>query len=124
KDASETSLRRLEQLAEPLQRLARLESVDTSVTEAPQGAVQQVVDEATYMLPVAEVIDISEEKSRLEKEISRLDGEIDRFDKKLNNENFTSRAPAEVVAEQQAKREAAVVQREKVEEALGRITEL
>ncbi len=124
KDASETSLRRLEQLAEPLQRLARLESVDSSVTEAPQGAVQQVVDEATYMLPVAEVIDISGEKSRLEKEISRLDGEIDRFDKKLNNENFTSRAPAEVVAEQQTKRDAAIVQREKVQEALERIAGL
>tara|TARA_R110002110_G_scaffold3305_8_gene16887 strand:+ start:521 stop:3169 length:2649 start_codon:yes stop_codon:yes gene_type:complete len=124
KDASETSLRRLEQLAEPLQRLARLESVDSSVTEAPQGAVQQVVDEATYMLPVAEVIDISGEKSRLEKEISRLDGEIDRFNKKLNNENFTSRAPAEVVAEQQTKRDAAIVQREKVKEALERIAEL
>ncbi|MRG73606.1 valine--tRNA ligase [Alphaproteobacteria bacterium HT1-32] len=124
KDASETSLRRLEQLAEPLQRLARLESVDSSVTEAPQGAVQQVVDEATYMLPVAEVIDISGEQSRLEKEISRLDGEIDRFDKKLNNENFTSRAPAEVVAEQQTKRDAAIVQREKVQEALERIAGL
>ncbi|MEQ9325964.1 MAG: valine--tRNA ligase [Rhodospirillales bacterium] len=123
KDASDETRRRLEQLAEPLMRLARLETIDAT-TDVPQGAVQQIVDEASYILPVADVIDISGEKARLEKEIARLDGEIDRFDKKLANDSFTSRAPAEVVEEQRTKREAAAAQRDKVSEALARIAGL
>jgi valyl-tRNA synthetase len=124
KDASDETARRLDALAEPLQRLARIESIDGSATEVPAGSVQMVVDEATYMLPVADIIDIDGEKARLEKEIARLDSEIDRFDKKLANDNFTSRAPAEVVEEQRSKREAAASQREKVTEALTRIANL
>ena len=43
-------------------------------------------------------IDVDKEKARLEKEINKMAGMISGKEKKLSNENFTSRAPAEVVA--------------------------
>ena len=57
-------------------------------------------------------------------EIDKLDGEIGRIDSKLANENFTARAPAEVVAENRAKRTEFAASRERLVEALERLAHL
>ena len=62
------------------------------------GSIQTVVDEATLVLPLAEVIDIARERTRLAKELDDVRAQIGRIENKLANEKFTSRAPAAVVA--------------------------
>ena len=62
---------------------------------------------------LADLIDVEAEIARKEAELKKLDGFIIGKEKKLSNENFTARAPAEVVerereslAELQAQRQA------------------
>ena len=100
KGAGPESLRRMDAHRDLLLGLARLESVGPLEGETPKGAVQDVLDEVTLVLPIADVIDVAAEKGRLEKEIAKLDGEIAKIDKKLSNPGFLAKAPAEVVEEQ------------------------
>jgi len=51
----------------------------------------------TAYVPLADVIDVSAERERLEKQASEALGFIDKAQRKLGNEGFVSRAPADVV---------------------------
>src|SRR3546814_10415422 len=59
-----------------------------------------VIDEATFVLPLAEVIDIAKEKERLGKERDKALAEIGKIDAKLGDATFVARAPEAVVEEQ------------------------
>ena len=87
----------------------------------PGGAVQVVVDEATYALPLAGVVDLEQERRRLDRELAKAAAELQRFDQKLGNPQFLGRAPAEVIEEQRARRAEAEQTRQKLEAALARI---
>jgi valyl-tRNA synthetase len=102
-------------------RLARLSGIDEAGDTVPKGAIQVVLDEATLLLPLGDVIDIDQERARLSGEIKKLDGEITRIDKKLANEKFVSRAPAEVVEENREKRAEYQQSRSKLSEAMERL---
>jgi valyl-tRNA synthetase len=102
-----------------LSRLARLESL--SFGKPPQGAVQIVLDEATLALPLAGVIDIGAESSRLKREIDRLGSDIKAIDAKLANEQFVSRAPEHVVEEQRERKAEAEATAARLDQALKRL---
>ena len=121
KDAGSDQLERLDTHGELITRLARLAAVETADEALPEGSVQAVVDGTTYILPLGEVIDIAKERERLAKELVKLDGEIGKIEKKLGNENFISRAPADVVEEQRVRRAGFEQSRDKLSEALGRL---
>lgn len=119
--AGEQTLARLVAGTSLISRLARLEEISPQ-NQVPGESAQFVVGDSTYALPLAGVIDIAAEKSRLEKEVGKLDGEITGIDKKLGNEQFVSKAPEEVIEEQKARREAAIDRRQKILEALKRLS--
>jgi valyl-tRNA synthetase len=121
KDAGATTRARLDKHRDIVGRLARLSDVAIHDGEVPQGAVQIVLDEATAILPLAEVIDIARERARLAREIDKVAGEIAKFDKKLANENFLAKAPPEVVEEQRARRAESQALRDKLAAALERL---
>ena len=87
----------------------------------PKGVVQAIVEEAAYALPVGEVIDIDQERARLERELHKLSGEIGKIDAKLTNQNFVSRAPEDVVEEQRERLDELQQSRSKLFEALERL---
>ncbi|WP_397326962.1 valine--tRNA ligase [Paenibacillus oceani] len=87
----------------------------------PEKAMTAVVTGAELFLPLAGLIDISQEVARLEKEIQTLTAEVERVDKKLANEGFVAKAPAKVIEEEKAKRSDYADKREKV---LARLAEL
>jgi valyl-tRNA synthetase len=124
KDAGETSQVRLDSHKGILSTLARLSSVELLEGEAPKGAVQDVLDEAIIVLPLADIIDIAAEQARLEKEIARLEGEITRHEKKLANKGFTDKAPPEVVETERQRCDEAATTLEKVTEALEKLKAL
>jgi valyl-tRNA synthetase len=117
---AETGTRIEAQLA-ALTRLARLESVDY-VDDVPADSAQIVLGEATFALPLAGVIDLDAERTRIGKEIAKADDDIAKVDKKLGNEQFVSKAPPEVIEEQHQRRAEAVARREKLAEALARLS--
>ncbi len=120
--ASADTGKRLERHEALMRRLARLDGI-TNLGSAPlpKGAVQSVVDEAVFALPIGEVIDIDQEKSRLERELQKLAGEIGKIDAKLGNENFVARAPEEVVEEQRERLADLQQSRDRLSEAIDRL---
>jgi valyl-tRNA synthetase len=97
--ASAETARRLAAHGDVIQRLARLEKLEIAEQAAP-GSVKTVVDEATIVLEIADLIDAGEEIARLDKQLGKLGGEITGLEKRLGNEAFVAKAPPEVVAEQ------------------------
>lgn len=119
--AGEETLRRLVAGTSLITRLARLEQI-TPQTTVPGESAQFVVGEATWALPLAEFIDIPTEKIRLQKEIGKLDAEVSQIDKKLGNEQFVAKAPEEVIEEQKTRRDVAFDRRNRIAEALERLS--
>ncbi|WP_075216763.1 valine--tRNA ligase [Mongoliimonas terrestris] len=103
-----------------IQRLARVSEVSLADVAPPQSA-QIVLADGVVALPLAGVVDLDAERSRLMKEETKLEGEIARIDKKLSNEQFIAKAPEEVVEEERTKREGYVERLAKVREALKRL---
>ena len=77
--------------------------------------------DATYALPLGEVIDLKAESARLQKEIKKLADEVGKIDAKLGNANFVARAPEEVVEEQRERRRQAEQTRLRLSAALERL---
>ena len=100
---NDTSAARLETHRPAIERLARIEGVEAAAS-APKASLQIVVGEATYALPVGDVIDLKAESARLQKEIKKLADEVGKIDAKLANAAFVARAPEEVVEEQRERR--------------------
>src|SRR5216684_3012013 len=103
-----------------VKRMARL--ADISFADSPpEGAVQLLVRGEVAALPLKGVIDLSAEKSRLDKELAKAEADIKRVDAKLGNEKFVANAPEEIVEEEKEKREAAEARKSKILEALERL---
>jgi len=103
KDASNVTVARLKTYDEILRRMARLESITLS-NDVPKGSIQTIVNEATLVLPIAEIIDLDKERDRLNKEIGKLAANIEKIDIKLADEKFVANAPEEIIAEQKSRR--------------------
>jgi valyl-tRNA synthetase len=87
-----------------------------------KGAVQIVVEEATLILPLAGVIDIDQERTRLQKEIGKVEGEIRKVEGKLGNQAFVAKAPPEVVEENRERLAEFEAAKAKLADALKRIS--
>ena len=70
---------------------------------------------ARIFMPLAELVDMEQERARLDKEIGKAQKELAGLKGKLSNENFVNKAPANVVA---AERE----RLEKLEALLEKLT--
>jgi len=105
-----------------LAKLAKLDSAEwlDDPAEAPLAATQLVGD-MEVLVPMAGLIDKDAELKRLGKELDKQDKFIGGLEKKLGNESFVAKAPAEVVekeraklAEAQASRQVLAEQRDKI----------
>jgi valyl-tRNA synthetase len=83
--------------------------------------VQIVLDEATVLLPLAEVIDLDQERARLQREKEKAEGEIAKIDKKLANQQFLAKAPPEVIETQHERRAETTQLHDKLAAALERL---
>lgn len=120
KGASEATKGLVEQYLPTIQFMARIEDV-TFVDDFPAGSVQSVVREATIALPIADLIDLGQERERLAKEIKKLEQDIKKIDGKLGNEKFVQNAPEEVIEEQRSRKANAEATRNKLSNALAQL---
>ena len=96
-DAAQAQL--LEQNRVCIEALARLEELVIDADEpAPTAAASAVAGGCQVIVPLAGAVDLADELARLDKELSRLEKDMTEVNRKLRNESFVSRAPAEVVA--------------------------
>jgi len=112
---------RLKTYGELIRTLARIATIAPVKGDLVKGAVQIVIDEAAFVLPLADVIDVEKERARLSKEAARLASEVEKLEKKLGNPDFISRAPEDVVEEQRERRDEAKSQHARLSEALRRL---
>ena len=124
KDAGKQAQSRLITHADLLKRVARLSTIELLSGDVPKGSVQDVLDEAVLILPIAEAINFTEEIARLDKEIIKQVSEIDRFDKKLSNERFITSAPKLIVTTERKKLADAQQAKAMLEVARKRLTDL
>ena len=118
--ASPKTLARLDRQRNLVTTLARISKIEEQSGDLPSGSVQTVVDEATVILPLANVIDLERERDRLTKAVVKLDGQIGGMTKKLANKGFTDKAPAEVVVAQRERLTEAEQTRRNLQDALSR----
>ena len=93
---------RMKRFESALKFLAKCESIEWIVGEAPPSS-SAVVGELKLLIPVAGLIDLDAEKTRLDKEIKRIDAEITKCDGKLSSETFVNNAPAAVVEQERTR---------------------
>jgi len=87
-------------------------------TRNPSAAATGVIKGAEVYVPLEGIIDLTQERDRLQKEIAKLSKDIEVFSKKLSNKNFVDKAPKEVVEKDTAKLEEFKAKRDKLEESL------
>ena len=103
-----------------VRRLARGAAI--SIAEvAPPNAAQAVVGDVVVCLPLAGLIDLDAERSRLIKELSRVEGDIAKIEGRLSNPKFLEKADSDTVDEQRDKRDDAEARLEKLRAALDRL---
>jgi len=98
-NGSELDQQRLTTNEAMLKKLAKLDRIQWLEKEdsAPESATA-LVAEMQLLIPMAGLIDIEQERERLNKEIAQSTIFINKLEGKLSNENFISRAPENVVA--------------------------
>ena len=84
-----------------IKKLARMDELHI-VAEFPKGTAALSVTGAEFGLPLADIIDVDEEKARLEKSLGKLAKEIGGMRGRLGNPKFVESAPDEVVEETRA----------------------
>jgi valyl-tRNA synthetase len=93
---------RMTRFESALKFLAKCESIEWISGEAPPSS-SAVVGELKLFIPVAGLIDLDAEKTRLDKEIKRIEIEITKCNGKLSSETFVNNAPVAVVEQERTR---------------------
>ncbi|MFQ5841148.1 MAG: valine--tRNA ligase [Thermodesulfobacteriota bacterium] len=124
--AEEDTVRnRLDQYRACIIHLARVGSLSFITSgERPRDAATAVIGDVEIFVAMAKGMDLGGEARRLEKEIQKVVKKLELADGKLSNDEFISKAPAEVVEKVKLKREALVIKDKKLRESLEEIREI
>ena len=107
-------------LGQVTETLAGLESI---TTEAPEGEAVVFDFEGVELKlsNLADAVDASAERERLEARLKELEGSIGALEKRLSNPGYTDKAPAHLVAETRGKLEQQITERDTVTKRLGEL---
>ena len=92
----------LEQNTNYIRTLAKVSAI-TPVAAEPDDAVAALAGAMTILVPLADLIDPQAEAQKLERQLEKLNSEQQRIGNKLENKNFTDKAPAEIVQRERDK---------------------
>ena len=103
-----------------LMRLAGLSGIEfvANGNEIEGKTVSQVCELGQFFIPLGEMVNLEEEKKRLNKELDRIMGEISRAGGKLANNNFVSKAPKNLVDAEREKLDKFLDMKAKIEKQI------
>jgi valyl-tRNA synthetase len=102
--------------------LAKLDSLTVEkLGQRPKSSATAVVSRASIFVSLEGIIDFAKETNRLEKEIKKLAGELGTVAKKLGNEGFLNKAPADVIEKVRQKQSALLEKQQKIQTNLDKI---
>ena len=118
-DASSSDHEKLDALGSFIRNLGSVESIThkESSDDLPKSAIA-LLGEMKVFIPLAGLVDIEEEKSRLEKKLSKLNKELESVENRLSNDAFIKKAPIEVVDDLKAKFKGLVSDQSRIEEQI------
>ncbi|MBI2092378.1 MAG: class I tRNA ligase family protein, partial [Deltaproteobacteria bacterium] len=90
----------------------------------PEKCATAIAGNADIFIPLAGMINVEDEKTRLMKEIERLEKYIQSVETKLANKNFVERAPKEVVDKERARIVQAKTEHQKLAHAVNELSNL
>jgi valyl-tRNA synthetase len=100
-NASEEHAQRAQEHVTLLQRVGRVESVTRlAAGEEPPASAMALLDDLRLLVPMKGLIDVDAERKRLGKLMAKVQADLDRARAKLDNPNFVSNAPADVVTQE------------------------
>ncbi|MCL1937914.1 MAG: valine--tRNA ligase [Candidatus Azobacteroides sp.] len=79
-----------------ISRMAKLSEIETTREKSP-GAVSFLVKTEEFAVPLENNLQVEEELLRMQQELNYQRGFLDSVKKKLDNENFVSKAPAKII---------------------------
>ena len=84
--------------------LANLESLTVGVNLVePKGVATGVIGATRIFVPLAGIVDIAGEKTRLNKELAKVSKDLDQSSKKLANRDFRAKAAPEIIQKEEEK---------------------
>jgi len=69
----------------------------------PEYSATAVLEGVEIFIPLKDIINVSEEIARLEKKLNKINSELNLICKKINNKDFLSRAPEDIVKKERDK---------------------
>ncbi len=122
---SDEDKRRFALCQSTIEQLAKIESVAwLSEQDALPETATAVMQTLELHIPLAGLIDKSAEMARLAKQIKKITQEQTRYEAKLNNDNYLSKAPADIVEKARAEYQENQAVLEKLSQSLAKISEL
>jgi valyl-tRNA synthetase len=107
-----------------IESLARVEPLEISAEAVkPPKSASAVAEGVEIHLPLEGLIDLDAERQRLEKKATEVSNGLDGIDRKLGNEGFVSRAPAEVVEAERERRTRLAAELEAVQRNLAALAD-
>ncbi len=105
-------------------RLAGASEINVIEQGAQTGekTISHICTIGTLYIPFGELVDIAEEKKRLDKELERVEAEIARAGGKLANSNFVAKAPKKLVDDERAKLDKFLDMKKKIERQIGELS--
>jgi valyl-tRNA synthetase len=115
----------LEKYTAAVRALARTEPVAFHAGEPDEAATTNAAVEpmarATVVIPMASMVDLEAEKKRLEKDLEQTGAEVSRLEARLQDANFTTKAPEAVVEKERQKLYTLKDKLEKLQQQYSRI---
>jgi valyl-tRNA synthetase len=120
-DASPDTVSRMNSFWTGARRLARIDfaNLDDAIPEG--GSIQLVIDEATFVIPLAGIIDLDAERARLTKGIEAATKEVASLQGRLGNAAFVEKAKPEAVEKARADMAEKAAEAERLTAALARL---
>ncbi|MGR6835357.1 valine--tRNA ligase [Syntrophomonas erecta] len=111
---AENHLAMLENNKEFIENLAGVKDLQIvkQLNQKPAQAGSALTGVAEIYVPLEGIIDVDKEIARLEKELKNAAMDLEKAQGKLNNNNFLSRAPKEVIDKEKAKADEALAKKE------------
>ncbi len=95
--------------------------VQSEEIEIPENAISIMVEDLKIFIPFEDLVNLEEERKRLEKEREKWQAEVTRGEKMLSNQGFIAKAPQAKIEEEKAKLETYKKMLESVEERLQKM---
>lgn len=119
-EAGKITKERVERHDAAIKRLARIETIEFA-DKVPEASAQIILGEATFAMPLGQLIDFETERARLAKEMGKIDLDIGKVEKKLENPKFVENAKPEIVEAERERLSELQVAKEKVAIAMKRL---